>query len=75
MDGSVHMDLELALAVIATERPRSVEQARKQLERRGFEFTGPTTFKAASCAWSAGEYEIGPDPLSDTGFIIKRKES
>lgn len=74
MDGTEYMDLELALAVIATKRPRSVEQARRLLKGYGFEFTGPATFKAASCAWSAGEYEIGPDPLSDTGFSIERKD-
>lgn len=64
--------IEAARAAIRSGRPRSVERARKLLEKQGFEFTGPRTFKAG--ANGVHEFEIGPDPLSDTGFRIERKE-
>lgn len=66
-------NIEAARAAIRSGRPRSVERARKLLEKQGFEFTGPRTFKAGAVTYGVHEFEIGPDPLSETGFSIERK--
>lgn len=65
-------DLELALATISTGRPRSVEQAERMLERKGFLFDSAGGF-AAWEDFGIHSYRIGPDPISETGFRIERE--
>lgn len=66
-------DLELAKKIIADKRPRSVGRAKKLLAMNGFRFDCEGFFLAGEPR-GCHMYEIGPDPLSETGFSIERKD-
>ena len=66
-------DLELAKKIIADKRPRSVEKAKKLLAMNGFQFDYDGFFVAGEPR-GFHMYEICPDPLSETGFSIERKD-